>query len=90
MSACVYLYGCCWFTDDGNALKMPSVVRVIGTAEEGGELRVWTPEGDISLALMKFAWFRTFAAAARLVHCHIGLVLLCLRVFLMLARRVVV
>ena len=36
----------------------PSVLKVIGVPEEGGELRVWAREGDAVLGLMRFTWFR--------------------------------
>ena len=51
--------------EESGQFKMPEQIRVIGTPEEGGELRVWAPEGDTSLGLIKFAWFRTPAVAAR-------------------------
>jgi hypothetical protein len=50
---------------DLTGFVMPSSVRVIGTPEEGSELRIWVPEGDSAIGLCRFAWYRAHPAAAK-------------------------
>ena len=49
-------------------LVLPTKLRVIGCSETGGELRVWAPEGDSVLGLLKFTWFKLQPHADTLVE----------------------